>query len=177
MFEIREQDPEVYRSRTRRSALIIMVLFAVLAMALSTLAVQLFGSSEGSNFRWNLLGVLAGLVVTLTLVRKLFWAQPWMAEAAYGWELKRNLMRITNVMHKVEAGVAANQQAALKVLRFYHLGLQQMHRLDANSTALLELRADVQSHVERLDQAGIDPDQSRFDPSWLNALEGDSAVA
>ncbi|WP_304639144.1 DUF3087 domain-containing protein [Pseudomonas sp.] len=170
MFEIREQDPEVYRSRTRRSALIIMVVFAVLAMALSTLAVQVFGDPDGSNFRWNLLGVLAGLVVTLTLVRKLFWAQPWMAEAAYGWELKRNLMRITNVMHKVEAGVAAGDPMALRIMRFYHLGLIQMHRLDDNSTALLELRAESQTHLERLERAGIDPDQSRFDPGWLAEL-------
>jgi hypothetical protein len=171
MFEIREHDPVLYRSRTRRSALIVMVVFAVLAMMLATLAVQVFGQSEGSNFRWNLLGVLAGLVVTLALVRKLFWGQPWMTEAAYGWELKRNLMRITNVMHKVEAGVAANQPAALKVLRFYHLGLQQMHRLDDNSTALLELRGEMQSHLELLQRAGIDADQYRLEPHWLAQLD------
>jgi hypothetical protein len=116
-------------------------------------------------------------VVTLVLVRKLFWAQPWMAEAVYGWELKRNLMRITNVMHKVEAGVAAGDPTAMRVMRFHHLGLAQMHRLDDNSTALLELRAETQAHLERLEQAGVDPDQSRFDPAWLDSLEGQSDKA
>lgn len=175
MFEIRDRDPETYRRATRRSALVVIIIFAALAMALSALVVQLFGSAQGSNFRWNLLGVLSGLGLTLLLVRKVFWRQPWMAEAAYGWELKRNLMRITNLMHRVEAGIACGNPTALRVLRFYHLGLAQMHRLDDNSTALLELRAETQAHLERLQQAGIDADQRRFDPTWLDGLKGSAA--
>jgi hypothetical protein len=43
MFEIQPMDPATFRQQTRRSTMIIAVLFLVLAMALSTAAVALFG--------------------------------------------------------------------------------------------------------------------------------------
>lgn len=60
MFEIQHIDPQLYRQQTRKSTLVVLVIFAVLAMLLSALAVALFGSPQGSNFRWNLGGVLLG---------------------------------------------------------------------------------------------------------------------
>ena len=96
MFEIRHLDPQLYRQQTRKSTLVVLVIFSVLAMSLSALAVALLGSPEGSNFRWNLAGVLLGLVATIMLVRSLFWRQNWMQPAVYGWQLKRSLMSVTN---------------------------------------------------------------------------------
>ena len=60
MFTIQPMHPETYRQQTRRIAMGLIVLFAGLAMLLSTLAVQLFGEPGGDNFRWNLAGVLLG---------------------------------------------------------------------------------------------------------------------
>ena len=117
MFEIKPMDPQTYRQQTRRSTLIIVVLFVLLTMLLSTGAVSLLGQPGGDNFRYNLGGVIAGVLLTFALVRLQFWQQPWMAAAVYGWQLKRNLMRVTNVMHHVTSGVAANNPAAMKLLR------------------------------------------------------------
>src|SRR3990167_4999345 len=157
-FEIKQLNPETYRQQTRRSTLILVLIFLSLAMLLATLAVQLFGTPGGDNFRWNLGGVIAGLVLTVALVRLQFWQQPWMAAAVYGWQLKRRLMSITNRMHHVSAGVAVHdpaamkllrfyhlgltQMQAMKLLRFYHLGLTQMHQLDGNSSALSQITAE-----------------------------------
>lgn len=44
MFEIKPWDAAAYRQQTRRSTLIIAVVFLALAMLLSTLAVMLFGT-------------------------------------------------------------------------------------------------------------------------------------
>jgi hypothetical protein len=171
MFEIKALNPETYRQQTRRSTLIIAGIFVVLAMLLSTTAVQLFGQADGDNFRWNLGGVLLALLLTIALVRQVLWSKPWMAAAVYGWQLKRSLMRITNVMHHVKAGVAAHNPDAMHLLRFYHQGLTQMHQLDANSSALSEAVAEINLHKERMESLGMDTDQPSLHPEWLQAVK------
>lgn len=171
MFEIQPFKPESYRQQTRRSTLIIAAIFIALAMLMSSSAVLLFGTPGGDNFRWNLGGVIAALALTVALVRSFMWSQPFMAAAVYGWQLKRSLMRITNVMHHVKAGVAAHDPDAMRLLRFYHLGLTQMHQLDGNSSALSEAVAEINRHKERMEELGMDSDQPRLNPDWLAAVK------
>lgn len=171
MFEIQHRTPEIYRQQTRRSTLTIAGIFVALAMLLSSSAVLLFGTPDGDNFRWNLSGVIAALALTVVLVRVLLWPQPFMAAAVYGWRLKRSLMRVTNLMHHVKAGVAARDPAAMQLLRFYHLGLTQMHQLDGNSSALSEAVAEINQHQERMEELGMDIDQLQLDADWLEAVK------
>lgn len=170
-FEIRPQNPETYRQQTRRSTLVVAATFAVLAMGLSTMAVAMFGEPGGDNLRLNIAGVVAGLLLTIAQVRTFYWEQPWMASAVYGWRLKRSLMSVTNVMHHVKAGVAAGDETAMKLLRFYHLGLTQMHQLDANSSSLLEVRAEIEGHKERMQAQGLDLDQQRLEAGWIDTVK------
>ena len=171
MFELKPCDPVTYRRQTRRSTLIVAVVFLVLAMLLSSLAVMLFGEPGGDNFRFNVGGVFAGVLITLALVRGPFWSQPWLASAVYGWQLKRSLMSVTNVMHKVTERVQANDPTAIKLLRFYHLGLTQMHALDANSSAQAQLTAEVEAHKAKMRALGIETEQTRLDPAWLESIK------
>jgi hypothetical protein len=172
MFEIRPMSPELYRQQTRRITLVIAGLFIVLALLLSTFCVQLFGTPGGDNFRWNLIGVLAGLALTVAVVRVQLWPRPWMAPAVYGWQLKRSLMRVGNVMHKVKAGIIAQDPAAMKLLRFYHLGLTQMHQLDGNLSDLSQMTREIDQHREAMEALGLDVEQNRLDPAWLEAMKG-----
>ena len=171
MFEIKPMSPEAYRQQTRRSTLYIALLFALLALVISGLAVMLAGVPGGDNFRLNLAGVIVALIVTVGLVRYVFWSQPWMAAAVYGWQLKRSLMRVTNVMHHVTAGVMAGDVSALKLLRFYHLGITQMYQLDANSSALSQMVREIDLHKARLEALGIDTEQTRLDPAWIEKVK------
>jgi len=171
MFEIKPCDPHTFRQQTRRSTLIVAVLFVFLAMLLSTLAVMVFGEPGGDNFRFNVGGVFAGVLITVALVRGPFWTQPWLAPAVYGWQLKRSLMSVTNVMHKVTERVQANDPAAIKLLRFYHLGLTQMHELDANSSAQAQQVSEIEAHKAKMQALGIDTEQTRLDPAWLEAIK------
>jgi hypothetical protein len=171
MFEIKPCDPQTFRQQTRRSTLIVAVLFVVLAMLLSSLAVMVFGEPGGDNFRFNVGGVFVGVLITVALVRGPFWTQAWLAPAVYGWQLKRSLMSVTNVMHKVTERVQAKDPAALKLLRFYHLGLTQMHELDANSSAQAQLVREIEEHQATLLALGIETEQTRLDPAWLDAMK------
>ncbi|MGZ0716334.1 DUF3087 family protein [Pseudomonas palleroniana] len=171
MFELKPCDPATFRQQTRRSTLIVAVLFVALAMLLSSLAVMLFGEPGGDNFRFNVGGVSAGVLITIALVRGPFWSQPWMAAAVYGWQLKRCLMSVTNVMHTVTERVQNNDLMAIKALRFYHLGLTQMHELDANSSAQAQLVGEIETHKVKMQALGLNPDQTQFDPTWRVAFK------
>lgn len=171
MFEIQPIDAITYRQQTRRSTLIIAVLFLVLAMAFSTVAVALFGEPGGDNLRFNVGGVFGAFLLTAALLRGRFWTQTWMAPAVYGWRLKRSLMSVTNVMHQVTAAVERDDPTAMKVLRFYHLGLTQMHELDGNSSDHGQLHREVDAHKARMEALGLDTDQARLDPAWLETLK------
>ena len=171
MFELQPMNPEIYRQQTRRSTLYIVLTFVALSLLLSGLAVMVLGVAGGDNFRLNLAGVIVALITTIVLVRYLFWSQPWMRPAAYGWQLKRSLMKVTNVMHHVTAGMMAGDSAAMKLLRFYHLGVSQMYQLDANSSALSQMVLEMDLHKARLEALGIDPEQTRLDPAWIEAVK------
>lgn len=171
MFEIKPMSPEAYRQQTRRSTLYIALTFAALAMLISGVAVMVWGEAGGDNFRLNVAGVLAALLVTIGLVRYLFWSQSWMAPAVYGWQLKRSLMQVTNVMHHLTAGVMAGDISAMKLLRFYHLGITQMYQLDANSSALSQMVREIDLHKARLEALGIETEQTRLDPAWLETVK------
>ncbi|MGE8359622.1 DUF3087 domain-containing protein [Pseudomonas sp.] len=172
MFEITPCNPETYRQQTRRSTLVVAAIFVVLALLLSTLAVQVFGEPGGDNFRWNLGGVLLGLGLTIVLVRYVLWSQPWMAMAAYGWQLKRSLMRVTNVMHHVKKGVETGDPTAMKLLRFYHLGVTQMHQLDGNTSDQGQMSWEIDGHRAAMEAQGLDPKQNRLDLAWIDTVKG-----
>lgn len=171
VFEIQPLSPETYRQQTRRSTLVVVATFAVLAMGLASLAVALFGEAGGDNLRLNIAGVVTGLLLTLGLVRFVYWKQGWMRSAVYGWRLKRSLMRVTNVMHHVTAGVEAGDPDAIKVLRFYHLGLTQMHMLDGNTASLGEVTGDIDRHRELMQTRGMDIEQSRLHDEWVASVK------
>ena len=107
----------------------------------------------------------------VVLMRKVFWHQAWMAPAVYSWQLKRSLMSITNVMHHVTAAVERGDPVAMKLLRFYHLGLNQMHQLDGNSSDHGQLIREMDQHRERMQAQGIEIEQIRLDPAWLEAVK------
>lgn len=171
MFEIQPMDAATFRQQTRRSTIIIAVLFLLLAMLFSSVAVALFGEPDGDNLRFNVGGVFLAFLLTAALLRGRFWNQTWMAPAVYSWRLKRNLMSITNVMHQVMAAVEKHDPTAMKVLRFYHLGLMQMHELDGNSSDHGQLWREVDALKQRMQALGLDTEQTRFDPAWLEALK------
>jgi hypothetical protein len=94
-----------------------------------------------------------------------------MAPAVYSWQLKRSLMSITNVMHHVTTAVEAGDPTAMKLLRFYHLGLNQMHQLDGNTSDHAQLIREMDQHKARMEALGIDIEQTRLNPQWLEAVK------
>lgn len=174
-FQLQEFDPVEYRRKTRQSSFVIIVIFALLGMGCASLMVAWFGSPGGNNFRWNLLGVLLGLLITFLLVKYYLSQQPLMREAVYAWHLKRNLMRITNWMHRLKPLAENRHPRALQVLRFYHLAVEQMQYLEGDDSGSLEIKAEKQATQEALEALSMELDQRMLDTAWLDELKDKTA--
>lgn len=171
MFTLQSLDPAAYRNQTRTSSLILIVVFAALGMGLSSLLVLIWGNPGGNNFKLNLSGVLLGLGTTLLLVKVVFSKQPFMQAAVYSWQLKRNLMRITNKMHLIKQQARVNQPEAVQLLNFYYLALTQMHQLEGNDAAILELKVEQQAVQQQMQDLGLDQYSNYLNPDWLEKLD------
>lgn len=175
VFTIQDIDPQTYRTKTRNSTLIIMGIFLVIGMISATTTVELLSPYNSNHIVLNLLGAFIGLVITFFFVKTFFISQPWMKEAMYGWQLKRSLMHITNVIDKLKTDVAINDHQAMKTLQFYYLGLEQMHRLENNHPALIDIKAEKAIHEQKLQAAGIALNQNTFEPKQVERYKSTQA--
>jgi TolA-binding protein len=86
-----------------------------------------------------------------------------MKEAMYAFRLKRQLMHIYNVMGRLQDAADKGDVEATKILRFYQLGLEQMHKLDNNSYELMELEGQMRELESKMKEMGIEQNQTEFD--------------
>lgn len=166
MFKIEEIDPVFYRKQTRKATLIVMAIFIVIGFGTATLAVDLFGEYSSNHLVLNFIGAFVGLLITGTIVKLFFADKQWMNEAIYAWRLKRNLMYISNVLNNVKEAVENGDEQAMKILRFYHLGLEQMHRLEDNNQALIDVVAEKKELENKMTEKNLELNQVEFDFTW-----------
>lgn len=163
MFRIEHFEPESYRKKTRNATLIIMGIFVVIGFITASLAVHWFGEYSNNLIVLNFMGAFVGLIITAAIVKAYFADKPWMREAMYAWKLKRHLMAISNVINQVKDAVDAGDEEAMKILRFYQLGTEQMHKLENNNHALIDIRAEMRELEPKLQQKDIAFEQLEFD--------------
>lgn len=174
MFTIEEIDPKHYRKKTRNATLMIMAIFIVIGMITATLTVKYLGPYNDNHIVLNFIGAFIGLVITFFIVKTFFINKPWMQEAMYAWRLKRSLMQIYNVQEKLKAKVNENDEEAIKIMRFYHLGVTQMNQLENNSYGQIDLMAEKKQHEEKMQALGIDLQQIHFEKSSLEPFKNQS---
>jgi len=171
MFKIEDIAPEQYRNRTRKSTLFIMGIFIIIGFSTARLAVISFGSYSNNHVVLNFLGAFIGLVITFWIVKIFYKDAKWMKEAMYGLHLKRQLMAIYNVLERIQKAVEQGDKEAMKILRFYHLGTEQMHRFDDNTFELIELKVKMQALEVKMQEQKIDLNQTEFDIKSIDAYQ------
>lgn len=173
MFEIKEIDPHQYRVKTRNATLRVMALFIVIGFLTSYFFPNLFGENPHNLLTLQIMGALIGLGVVFWITAKFFKHQAWMKEAMYGWQLKRSLMHITNAMRPLQEKVAAGDVEAMKLMRYYHLGITQMYTLEQNTSGLIDLKVEREQLEAKMRELGLDTDQTEFQLSKLKAVVGE----
>ena len=170
-FKIQDISPEQYRKKSRNATLIIMGIFLVIGFTMAVSFVNWWGEYSQNHLVLNFMGGLVGLAITALIVKTFFIQQPWMAEAMYGVRLKRHLMMVTNKLRPIQEASEQGDDNAMKILRFYHLGLTQMHKFENNHTALLDMAAEKQMLENRLNERQIDLNQIEFNPEMVEPYQ------
>ena len=108
------------------------------ALLLSTGLIALFSDGEGTNFKFNLAGVvLAGLTVTTVLLK--YKGHPFMTEVSYVWDLKQELLQINRRLTKLKSAAEQGNRDAMIALHFCYQGSRQLWQLDDNTITMSEL--------------------------------------
>jgi len=158
--------------------MIIMGIFIVIGFITARLTVIYFSEYSNNHIVLNFLGAFAGLLLTFWIVNTFFKDTNWMKEAMYAWRLKRHLMYIYNALKRLQESADQGDVKAIKILRFYQLGTEQMYRLDNNSHELIELRSQMQELESKMKEMGIETNQTDFCmesmDSYRNSLRSDS---
>ena len=173
MFHIEDIDPKVYRTRSRNATLVMMAIFIVIGFVLAQLSLHYLGPYNDNKIVLNLMGGVAGLIVTGFIVKAFLADKPFMKETMYAFRLKRNLMYVTNKLRPIKEAAEAGDTNAMKCLRFYHIGLTQMHKFDNNTTALIDLDAEIRLLLDKMNELELDTQQTSFDPEWVKDYAND----
>lgn len=137
-MQLKEIDKTRYRKHLNKIIWGSILAFGGGALLLSTGLIGLFADGQGSNFKFNLAGVvLAGLAVTTTLLR--YKQHPFMREVAYVWDLKQELLQINRRMIKLKAAAEQGDRDAMTALNFCYQGSKQLWQLDDNLITMSEL--------------------------------------
>lgn len=168
-MQIQEIDKQHYLKLSRKVSLVLIVCFAVTAMASGQFLVLTWGNPDGGNFYLNLAGVLVGGLIT-SLVFSFYKNDPRLTDLLYVFRLKRMLARITNRMHKLKKGVAADDEDAQRILRFYYEGLMQVYYLESNEYGHSELVKERDVFIEGLSEALKEEALADLQPEFIEAV-------
>ncbi len=168
MFRIEKIDPKIFRQKTRKASFIIIAIFVTFALPLSYFTQIFFSNFSINPYLLNFSGALLGLFITFWIVKVFFADKEWMKEAMYSWQLKRSLARLYNIVETLKEKAHNKDIQAMKLLRFYHLALEQMYNLENNNHASIELIAEKQELIENMQQLNLDLNQITFDKKLIN---------
>ncbi|BBP45843.1 hypothetical protein THMIRHAS_12160 [Thiosulfatimonas sediminis] len=173
MFTIEPIDAIIYRRKSRNATLVMLAIFIVIGFLFASLSVHYLSEYNSNKLVLNFLGAFVGLLITAVIVKKFMADKPIMAEAMYGFRLKRNLMHVTNRLRHIQEAVQKDDPQAMKILRFYHLGLTQMHQFEQNSSALLDMEVEKRQLEQKMTHLGLELEQLSFDPEWVKHYQED----
>lgn len=163
-------DKAIYRKRLNILIATSIAVLLVTSLSVSNLLIAYFGSDvDGDNFWWNLVGVLAGLIVMAGLF-KILVNKPYMAEINYVRRLKREMNRIYRSSKKVQQAVDQDNETALIISYFNLQASKQVYQLDNNTLTMDELNEKIRMLDEKLETLNMNIKVSDYRPELLSQL-------
>lgn len=151
-MKIRKLDAVEYRKKQKKVAITLSLIFALLGLGLSALLRHFSGNPEGENMLVNLIGVLSGLLITISIYSR-YKSHPYLEDIGYIWGMKKKVLNIQNKIHHWEEALQRGEQTAATVLAFYFEAGMELQRLENNeygSSEMVKRYNRFQSECERL---------------------------
>ncbi|NRB42462.1 MAG: DUF3087 family protein [Pseudomonadales bacterium] len=162
------QDINKRRYRKHLNILLVVLCVSLIAMALlfGQLFIALFSEGQGSNFSFNLAGVvMAGLacLAFLYTVRH----HDFMLEVYYIWQLKQGLNKIYRKLKAIEAAADDDNIDAIIILNYYYTASSQLFKLDDNTITLDSLQLQIDKINSRIATKNLTIKLEDYDASML----------
>lgn len=155
-----------YKKRRRSTAIVFCSIFLVLGMSISGILRYYFQNPEGENMTVNLIGVFAGLGITI-IIFSIVITRPWFADLRYGWALKREVLKVQNHRHNWEKLLAEGNETAAAVLDFYYKGSLLILQLDNNDFGYTDMEVKKQKFLEKCASLDINLETLTFQSDML----------
>ena len=173
-MKLQEIDKATYRFRLNRIIIAFVVGFALLAIIFGSVLIALFGDVQVgdepvNNFRFNLVGVILGLIVSGAVLNKLK-NSAFFNEVFYVWQLKQIHNLIYRKQKKIEAAAKEGDINAFIVLNYYYQTLLQVYKLDDNTLTLSNVHAKQAELDEQMATRNVSISTEQFNKEMISAF-------
>jgi len=164
-----------YRSTLNKVIVGFVIAFALLSVGFGTILIHFFGEvavgdEPVNNFRFNLLGVILGLIVC-TLVMNNIKNKPQMSEVYYVWQLKQLQNQIFRRLTKIKAAAKEDNIDALIVLIYYYKSLEKLYLLDDNTITISTVRKDISNVQSQIEEKNLSINEDDFDKTLIDKFK------
>ncbi|MGB0833028.1 MAG: DUF3087 family protein [Psychrobium sp.] len=165
-MQLRDIDKATYRKHFKYTTFAAIGCLMVGALGISTTLIALFGNPQGSNFNFNLTGVVVTIVL-MAIVASRLKDKPYFSEIVYVSKLKFELSHINRKLKTIEKSVANNNPDAFDIMAFYYQATRQVWELDDNNITMSELNVKEVKFFEKVNQANFQTDVNRYSRDLL----------
>lgn len=165
-MELREIDKGIYKKKQRKVGIVFALVFALIGLGLSAALRHYYGNVEGENMMVNLAGVLIGLIISIIIFTQVS-KKPYFDELRYGWNLKRQALKIQNHRHRWEERLQSSDVTAATVLAFYHKATLQLQGLDGNEFGYNDSKEREAKFLAECEKLGVVADAGQYSIDML----------
>lgn len=160
----------VDKARYRKHLNIIIVTFiaslAIFALLFGQLLIFFFADGVSSNFKFNLAGVIASLLLQGMILSYLK-DSTFFYEVYQVWQVKQTINLIYRKLSKIKTAAKNNDKNALIVLSYYYQACYEVYLLDDNSITIESVEANMNNAKQQLAELYPECSVNDFDKSLL----------
>ncbi|WP_417222267.1 DUF3087 family protein [Amphritea sp.] len=166
-MQLKEINKERYSKHYKQIMIGVVIILAVIALAVSSLLIQVMGNADGNNFWLNVAGVVIGGIVVVALLRH-HRDHEYMHEVSYVWDLKQMLNKIYRKQKKLKEAVEAGDRDAMVIMHWSYNGSEQLYNLDNNTLTMEELHKSMRELQLTMEKYGVNVTNDDFRPEMLD---------
>lgn len=168
-MKLEQIDKALYRHRLNRVIISFIIGFALLGVGLGQAFIELFADVNAqSNFKFNLAGVIVGLVLSSAALHKLK-SHDYFEQIYYVWRLKQLQNLVYRKLAKIKLAAFDDKNIdAINTLAFYYHSQLQVYQLDDNTLTLSSVKTELNKVETLASDCHLTLSDKQLDKSILN---------
>ena len=173
-MKLQEIDKVQYRKRLNIVIAAFIGCFAVLAVIIGSVLIELFAApivdpETQNNFKFNIAGVIIALLM-MSVIMNHFKKHPFMVDVYYVWQLKQIHNQIYRKLVRIKRAAEEKDVNALIILSFYYVSLEQVYHLDNNTLTMSSVKKDQEKTKALLGEQTLEQQAENFQLDLVKAF-------